>query len=144
MPQNHEESLVWDRKFWFFLFSQASAFTIPASLGPLWKQFLGSVKKRDPNPALLGGVNAFPNKKGLVRCMTMIENALNRYDLGKHFTYSWRDEKIRRKFFRAIWSQKLRQKMRIFKIFGASFWTSSQWIFSFFFICHCVMPSDCF
>ena len=39
---------------------------------------------------------------------------------------------MRRKFFRAVWSQKLRQKMGIFQNFGASFWTSSQWIFSFF------------
>ena len=46
------------------------------------------LKKRHPNPALLGGVNTFPNKKGLVRCMTMIQGALNRYDLGQHFTYS--------------------------------------------------------
>ena len=47
------------------------------------------LKKRHPNPALLGkGVNTFPNKKGLVRCMTMIQSALDRYDLGQHFTYS--------------------------------------------------------
>ena len=47
------------------------------------------LKKRHPNPALLGGgVNTFSNKKGLVRRMTMIQSALDRYDLGQHFTYS--------------------------------------------------------
>ena len=45
------------------------------------------IKKRDPNPALLGGVKTFPNKKGLVRRMTMIQNALDRYDPGEYFTY---------------------------------------------------------
>ena len=89
-------------------------------------------KEAAPKSSVTGGVNTFPNKKGLVRCMTMIQNALDRYDLGQHFTYSWSHEKMRRKFFRAVWSQKLRQKMRIFKNFGASFWTSSQWIFSLF------------
>ena len=45
-----------------------------------------NIKKRHPNPALLGG-KTFPNKKGLVRRMTMIQSALDRYDPGEYFTY---------------------------------------------------------
>ena len=45
------------------------------------------VKKRQPNPALLGKrVKTFPNKKGLVRRMTMIQSALDRYDPREYFT----------------------------------------------------------
>ena len=54
-----------------------------------------NIKKRRPNPALLrGGVKTFSNKKGLVRRMTMIQSALDRYDLGEYFTYPQRDEKV--------------------------------------------------
>ena len=60
------------------------------------------LKKRHPNPALLGGVNTFPNKKGLVRRMTVNQSALDTSDIGEHFTYSQRDEKMRQKFFRAV------------------------------------------
>ena len=42
-----------------------------------------ALKKRHPNPALLEGVKTFPNKKGLVRRMTMIQSALDRYDPGE-------------------------------------------------------------
>ena len=35
------------------------------------------VKKRRPNPAFMGGVKTFSNKKGLVRRMTMIQSALD-------------------------------------------------------------------
>ena len=51
------------------------------------KMIFLDVKKRHPNPALLGGVKTFPNKKGLVRRMTMIQSALDRYDPGEYFTY---------------------------------------------------------
>ena len=45
-------------------------------------------KEAAPKSSVTGGVNTFPNKKGLVRCMTMLQSALDRYDLGQHFTYS--------------------------------------------------------
>ena len=51
-------------------------------------------KEAAPKSSVTGGVKTFSNKKGLVRRMTMIQSALDRYDLGEYFTYPQRDEKV--------------------------------------------------
>ena len=83
--------------------------------------FIGDIKKRHPNPAFMGGVKTFSNKKGLVGRMTMIQSALDSSDLGEYFTYPQRHEKVYRRFFRDISSQKLRQKVAKSRNFEASF-----------------------
>ena len=53
------------------------------------------IKEAAPKSSVTGGgVSTFSNKKGLVRRMTMIQSALDRYDLGEYFTYPQRDEKV--------------------------------------------------
>ena len=81
--------------------------------------FHGVFKNKDaaPKSSVTGGVNTFPNKKGLVRSMAMNQNALDTSDIGEHFTYSQRDEKMRQKIFRAVWKKfypKIQSKSRNF------------------------------
>ena len=66
------------------------------------KKFLGDFKEASPKSSVIGGIKTFPNKKGLVRRMTMIQNVLDRYDPGEYFTYPQRDEKVSQKFFRVV------------------------------------------
>ena len=60
------------------------------------------IKKWHPNPAFMGWVKIFSNKKGLVGRMTMIQSALDSSDLGEYFRYPQRHEKVYRKFFRDV------------------------------------------
>ena len=80
-------------------------------------------KEAAPKSSVYGGVKTFSNKKGLVGRMTMIQSALDSSDLGEYFRYPQRHEKVYRKFFRDVWSQKLRQKVAKSRNFEASFWT---------------------
>ena len=54
------------------------------------------------NALPVGVLNTFPNIEGLVRRMTVNQSALDTSDIGEHFTYSQRDEKMRQKFFRLV------------------------------------------
>ena len=81
------------------------------------------IKEAAPKSSVYGGVKTFSNKKGLVGRMTMIQSALDSSDLGEYFRYPQRHEKVYRKFFRDVWSQKLRQKVAKSRNFEASFWT---------------------
>ena len=49
--------------------------------------------------------------------MAMNQSALDTSDIGEHFTYSQRDEKMRQKIFRAVWKKfypKIQSKSRNF------------------------------
>ena len=59
-------------------------------------------KEAAPKSSVTGGSTLFQNKKGLVRRMTVNQSALDTCDIGEHFTYPQRDEKMRQKFFRAV------------------------------------------
>ena len=109
--------------------------------GLLWLQVkIPQFKEAAPKSSVYeGGVKTFSNKKGLVGRMTMIQSALYSSDLGEHFRYPQRHEKVYRKFFRDVWSQKLRQKVAKSRNFEASFWTWKM----FFCVFHVFAPSAC-
>ena len=110
--------LNFKQKWHIELGSDTLCLNIPLNFNRKWH-----IKKRHPNPAFMGGGKTFSNKKGLVGRMTMIQSALDSSDLGEYFIYPQRHEKVYRKCFRDVWSQKLRQKVAKSRNFEASFWT---------------------